>query len=81
MATITKSIEKSETGSLAKTVVMKKSSSRGTLGASPGLKAEGASGHVIMKTKQAIEKLQAIEANANNYYKKERPVGQSAKRS
>ena len=56
VATFTKSIEKSDTGSMARTVIMKKSSSKGTL-ASPGRslannsKIEGASEHVIKKTK------------------------------
>ena len=70
VSTITQSFEKSATGSgMAQTVVMKRSGSKGRLanGSPYGLvstsKIEGATDHVIAKTKQAIQKLQAIEAN------------------
>ena len=72
VSAITQSIEKADSGSgWAQTVVMKKSGSKGTLGKSLHNAAgvEGASEHVISRTKQAIQKMEAIEANVKPYHK------------
>ena len=73
VSTITQSIEKAGGGAgKAQTVVMKRSGSKGTLGKGPlqhrdfvnTSRIEGASEHVINKTKQAIRKMEAMQVNA-----------------